>query len=131
MHPEAGERVAEPFRSDPQFWRSVCASADAGVLLVVAIAAAVVLRLTGAGTVVVLAPFTLPGVFLVQAAASSSRFHRGHQPLPALVDTAQGERSWRDAERIAVAAVFGRALVRRRSLVGPAARRRMPSPPAG
>lgn len=129
--PETGQRVAEPFRSDPQFWRSVCASADAVLLLAIAVLAAVVLRLNGAGTVVVLLPFTLPGIFLARAAASSSRFHRSHQPLSTLVDTAQGEQSWRDAERIAVAAVFGRALVSRRSLVGPAARRPMPSPPAG
>jgi hypothetical protein len=121
--PEAGQRVADPFGSDPQFWQSVCASADAVVLLAVAVAAAVVLRLTGAATVVVLLPFTLPGVFLVRAAVSSSRFHRGHQPLPALIDTTRGEQSWRDAERIAVAAAFGRALVRRRSLVGLAASR--------
>jgi hypothetical protein len=109
--------VAEPFRSDPDFWRSVGASADAVVLLAVAIAAAALLRVAGVGTVLVLLPFTLPGIFLVRAAVSSSRFHRGHRPLPAYVDTARGEQSWRDAERNAVAAAFGRALVRSRHLV--------------
>jgi hypothetical protein len=118
--------LAEPFRSDPRFWRSVCASADAVVLLAVAVAGAVVLRLSGAGTVVVLLPFILPGIFLVQAAVSSARFHRAHQPLPARVDTTRGEQSWRDAERTAVAAVFGRALARGRHLTGPTPRRPTP-----
>jgi hypothetical protein len=75
--PDLGEGVAEPFRSDPQFWRSVCASADA---------------------------------------VRGYRFHRGHAPLPARVDTVRGELSWRDAERTAVAAVFVRALMRRRNV---------------
>jgi hypothetical protein len=115
--PDLGQRVAEPFRSDPEFWRSVCASADAVALLAVAVAGAVALRLTGAGTVVAWLPFALPAIFLVRAAVSRSRFHRGHEPLPAVLDTVQGELSWRDAERSAVAAVFGRALVRSRRSV--------------
>ena len=112
--PQFGQRVAEPFRSDPDFWRSVCASADAVVLLVVAVAGAVALRMAGADAGIVLLLFSLPAIFLVRAAVSGSRFHRGHEPLPATVDTVLGEQSWRDAERIAVAAVFGRALVRSR-----------------
>ena len=114
MSPELGERVAEPFRSDPDFWRSVCASADALVLLVVALAGAAVLGLVGAGPVLMWLPFALPMTFLVRAAVSGSRFHRAQEPLPQTVDTARGEQSWRDAERSAVAAVFGRALLRRR-----------------
>jgi len=115
--PDVGRGVAEPFRSDPEFWRSLCASADAVALLAVAVACAALLRLTGAGTILVLVPFALPGIFLVRAAASSSRFHRRHRPLPALVDTSQGEQSWRDAERTAVAAAFGRSLLRSRRMV--------------
>jgi hypothetical protein len=95
------------------------------MLLAVAVACAALLRLTGAGTIPVLLPFALPGIFLVRAALSSSRFHRRHQPLPAMVDTARGEQSWRDAERTAVAAVFGRALLRSRHLVTPALPRPM------
>ena len=114
MSPELGQRVAEPFRSDPDFWRSVCASADAVLLLGLAVVGAVVLRLTGAATGVVLLPFALPVIFLVRAAMSGNRFHRGHEPLPAVVETSHGELSWRDAERSAVAASFGRALVRGR-----------------
>ncbi len=112
--PELGPRVAEPFRSDPEFWRSVCASADAAVLLAVAVAGAAALRLAGAGTVLVWLPFAMPAILLVRAAVSGSRFHRSHEPLPTVVDTVQGQQSWRDAERTAVAAVFGRALVRSR-----------------
>lgn len=112
--PELGQRVAEPFRSDPDFWRSVCASADAVVLLAVAVVCAVALRLAGARTGLVWLPFALPAIFLVRAAVSGSRFHRSHRPLPDTVGTVQGEQSWRDAERSAVAAAFGRALVRSR-----------------
>ena len=112
--PEFGQRVAEPFRSDPDFWRSVCASADAVILLLVATAGAAALRLAGADTDIALLPFVLPAAFLFRAAVSGTRFHRGQQPLPAVVDTVRGEQSWRDAERIAVAAVFGQALVRNR-----------------
>ena len=116
--PERGQRVVEPFRSDPDFWRSVCASADAVVLLAFAVVATALLRVAGGDTAFVWLPFAMPAVFLFRAAVSSSRFHRGHEPLPALVDTATGEQSWRDAERPAVAAVFGRAVVRSRRRVG-------------
>ena len=116
--PELGRRVAEPFCSDPDFWRSVCASADAVVLLAVAVVAAGSLLIAGASMAFVWLPFALPAAFLFRAAVSSSRFHRGHSPLPGLVDILQGEQSWRDAERTAVAAVFGRAVVRSRRRVG-------------
>lgn len=124
--PGVGQGIAEPFRSDPEFWRSVCASADAVVALAVTVAGAAAVRLAGAPTGLVLLPFTLPAIFLVRAAVSSFRFHRGHQPLPALVDSAHGEQSWRDAERTAVAAVFGRALLRSRHRVSPAPSHPMP-----
>ena len=112
--PDLGEGVAEPFRSDPEFWRSVCASADAFVLLVVAVAGSALLGLAGAGLAWL--PLVLPSIFLARAAVSGYRFHRGQAPLPAVVDTVRGELSWRDAERTAVAAVFGRALIRSRHL---------------
>ena len=112
MSPDLGEGVAEPFRSDPEFWRSVCASADAVVLLGVAVAGSALLGLAGARLAWL--PLVIPVVFLVRAAVSGYRFHRGHAPLPAVVDTVRGELSWRDAERTAVAAVFGRALLRSR-----------------
>jgi hypothetical protein len=115
ISPDMGERVAEPFRSDPAFWQSVCASADAVLLLGIAVAGSVVLRLAGVGAGLAWLPFALPALFAVRAAFSSHRFHQGHLPLPALVDTIRGEQSWRDAERTAVAAVFGRALVRSRT----------------
>jgi hypothetical protein len=111
--------VAEPFGSDPEFWRSLCASADALALLAVAVACAAVLRLSGAVPVLVLLPFALPGILLFRAAVSSSRFHQRHLPLPAVIDTARGEQSWRDAERTAVAAAFVPALLRRRHLALP------------
>ena len=124
ISPDLGEGVAEPFRSDPEFWRSVCASADAVVLLGVAVAGSALLGLAGAGLAWL--PFVLPAIFLVRAALTGYRFHRGHAPLPACVDTVRGEQSWRDAERTAVAAVFGRALVRRRHLISPRPSRPMP-----
>jgi hypothetical protein len=124
MSPDLGENVAEPFRSDPDFWRSVCASADAFVLLVVAVAGSALLGLAGVGLAWL--PLVLPAIFVVRAAVAGYRFHRGHAPLAARVDTVRGELSWRDAERAAVAAVFGRALIRRRHLISPRPSRPMP-----
>lgn len=126
MSPDLGKGVAEPFRSDPQFWRSVCASADAVVLLGIAIAGSALLRLAGVGAGLAWLPFAVPAIFLFLALVSGFRFHRGHAPLPALVETVRGEQSWRDAERTAVAAVFGRALVRSRHLISRAPSRPMP-----
>ena len=122
--PDLGERVAEPFRSDPEFWRSVCASADAVVLLGMAVAGSALLGLVGVRLAWL--PLVLPAIFLVQAAVSGYRFHRRQAPLPALVDTVRGELSWRDAERTAVAAVFGRALLRSRQLISRTPSRPMP-----
>ena len=124
MSPDLREGVAEPFRSDPDFWRSVCASADAVVLLGVAVAGSALLGLAGAGLAWL--PLVLPAIFLVRAAVTGYRFHRGQAPLPARVDTVRGELSWRDAERTAVAAVFGRALMRGRHLISPTPSRPMP-----
>src|SRR5262249_15635928 len=76
----ADPRVAEPFAADPAFWRSVCASADALLLLVVAIAAAVVLRVVGVPAWVCVLPFAVPAVLLVRAGSASARFHRGVRP---------------------------------------------------
>ncbi|MEP6761362.1 MAG: hypothetical protein ABJA93_08345 [Sporichthyaceae bacterium] len=124
--PDLGTGVAEPFQSDPEFWRSVCASADAFVLLGIAVATSALQRFAGAAPGLPWLPFALPAIFLVQAALSGYRFHRCHAPLPALVDTIRGELPWRDAERTAVAAAFGRALVRSRHLISPAPSHPMP-----
>ena len=94
------------------------------MLLVVALAGSALLGLAGAGLAWL--PLVLPAIFLVQAAVAGYRFHRGHAPLPAVVDTVRGEQSWRDAERMAVAAVFGRALRRSRHLISPTPSRPMP-----
>jgi hypothetical protein len=124
--PDLGEGVAEPFRSDPEFWRSVCASTDAVVLLGIAVVGSALLRSAGAGAGFAWLPFALPVIFLVRAAVSGYRFHQCHAPLPALVDTVRGEQPWRDAERTAVAEVFGRALMRSRRLISPTLFRPMP-----
>ncbi len=115
----ADERVAEPFRTDPRFWSSVCASADAVVLLVLAALAAALLRAGGAPAGLALLPFVLPVAFVTVAGARAAQFRRAHQPRAATLETSRGTLSWRDAERTAVAAVFGRAIRRPR---GPLAR---------
>jgi hypothetical protein len=100
-------QIAEPFRSDRAFWTSLAASADALIGVVAAIAAAVVLVLMG-DKVWSAAPFVVPAGLALRAAVigrSSSRRSR-----EAFAD----ERSWREAERGAVAATFGRALRRPR-----------------
>jgi hypothetical protein len=104
---EWNAQIAEPFRSDRGFWTSLEASADAFVTVVVAIAAAVVLVLVG-DTTWSAAPFLVPSCLAVRAAVvgrSSSR--RSRESFP-------DERAWREAERGAVAATFGRALRRPR-----------------
>jgi hypothetical protein len=91
------DAVAEPFRSDREFWSSLAASSDAVISLVAAVAVGVALRLIGGGPWALL-PFVVPAVFVVRAArASSSRRRR-----EAFADQA----AWRDAERAAVAAAF-------------------------
>jgi hypothetical protein len=105
------EDVPEPFRSDTNFWTSVAASADALLAVVLAAAAAVALALTVGGAWALL-PFLGPAALLVRAAAcgrASARLSR-----EAFDDEAQ----WRDAERQAVAQVFGKVLLRRRTPVG-------------
>jgi hypothetical protein len=103
--------VAEPFRSDQNFWASIAASADALLATVLAAAAAVALGVTVGGGWPLL-PFVVPVVLLLRAAwygVVSTRDNR---------ETFTGEAQWRAAERRAVAQVFGRVLLRRRTRVG-------------
>jgi hypothetical protein len=99
--------VAEPFRSDHEFWTSLAASADALISLVVAAVAAVVLALTGAHLWSVV-PFAVPAALAARAAWISRSSSLRSQAAFADRDT------WRDAERTAVAATFFRAVRRRR-----------------
>lgn len=99
--------MAEPFRSDRQFWVSLAASADAALALVLAAGVAVVVAvLVGGGWPV--ACFVLPVPWLARAAwagrTSSRRTRESFSTVPA----------WRDAERRAVAASFRAALLRPR-----------------
>jgi hypothetical protein len=100
--------VAEPFRSDSDFWSSVSASADALLTMVLAAAAAVALALT-VGPMWSPLPFIAPFVLLVRAALS------GHASAQRSRASFPGSAQWRQAERQAVAQVFGRALLRRRT----------------
>jgi len=98
--------VSEPFRSDNEFWSSLAASADALVSLAAAIAFAVILVVAGEGAWSFV-PFIAPAGLTVRAAVisrSSSRRNR---------DAFADRRSWRDAERTAVAAVFLKVLRRK------------------
>jgi hypothetical protein len=116
-------RVAEPFRSDRDFWSSLAASADALLALVAAIAVSVVLALHGEQLWSVV-PFAVPAGLAVRAAIvgrGSSR--RSRRAFP-------DRRTWRDAERAAVAAVFVRVLLVPR-LSGAWQRRSHPRPSAG
>jgi hypothetical protein len=99
--------VAEPFRSDRDFWSSLAASADSLISLAAAVAISAVLMLNGEQLWSFL-PFVAPVGLAVRAAVvarSSSRRNR-----EAFAD----RRSWRNAERTAVAAVFLRVLRRPR-----------------
>jgi hypothetical protein len=99
--------VAEPFRSDHDFWASLAASADALISLAAATAVAIVLVLTGERAWSLL-PFVVPAVMAVRAvliARVSSRHSK---------EAFEDRREWRDAERTAVAATFLRALGRPR-----------------
>jgi hypothetical protein len=101
-------QVAEPFRSDPRFWRSVAASAGAAFALVLAVAVAVPLALT-VGGLWCLVPFAVPAVFLVRAALTGRASARANR-------AAFGSKSeWREAERQAVVQAFRSAMTRRRS----------------
>lgn len=98
--------VEEPFRSDPDFAASVAASADGLLGLLLAAALAGLFGAVGA------VAFVLPAALLVRAGVSGRRSAR--RSRGAFAD----RRAWRDAERQAVAAVFGRAVVRRREILG-------------
>lgn len=104
---EWADSVAEPFRSDRDFWSSLAASADALVTLAAAIAVAVALVLTGERIWSFL-PFAVPVALIVRAALIARASSRRNQQ--AFTDRKQ----WRDAEREAVAAVFFRVVGRRR-----------------
>jgi hypothetical protein len=105
------DTVAEPFRSDREFWTSLAASADAVLSLAAAAAVAVVMVLNGAGAWSVL-PFLAPGVLVIRAGVKARLSNR--RSRPAFDDRA----AWRDAERAAVASVFLRVLGRRRGRAG-------------
>jgi fatty acid desaturase len=103
--------VAEPFRSDLNFWTSVAASADALVTLVLAAAAAVALALTVGGGWPML-PFVVPAVLLIRAAWCGRASARSSR------EAFTADQQWRNAERRAVSQVFGKVLLRRRTPVG-------------
>jgi hypothetical protein len=92
----------EPFAGNADFWRSVAASVDA--LLAVVVTAIVVVLAGPIGAVV----FALPVALLVRAAICGKRSER--QTKPTFADHA----AWRRAERDAVASVFPKALIRKR-----------------
>jgi hypothetical protein len=99
--------VAEPFRSDRDFWASLAASADALLSLAAAAAVAIVLALTGERGWSFL-PFIVPAVLAARAALiarASSRRSRA---------AFDDRRAWRDAERTAVATSFFGAVRRPR-----------------
>src|SRR6476659_3292642 len=89
--------VAEPFRSDDRFWRSVAASVFA---LVTLLAAAVVTGLVGSWGALA---FALPVLLLAVAATNAKASTAATRPTFATRD------EWRDAERQAVAAALVRA----------------------
>jgi hypothetical protein len=103
--------VAEPFRSDTNFWTSVAASADALVTLVLAAAAAVALAITVGGTWPLL-PFVVPAGLLIRAGQCGRASARSSR------DAFAADQQWRNAERRAVAQVFGKVLLRRRTPAG-------------
>jgi hypothetical protein len=105
------DTVAEPFRSDREFWASLAAGADALLSLAAAAAVAVVMALNGAGAWSVL-PFAVPAVLVIKAAMKARSSNRRNQPA------FDDRRAWRDAERAAVASVFLRVLGRRRGRTG-------------
>jgi hypothetical protein len=105
---EWAAEVAAPFRSDRDFWTSVAASADALITLAAAAAVAVALVLTHE-TAWALLPFAVPAWFLFRAArAARASSRRSQAAFP-------DRRSWRDAERAAVATVFFKVMRRRRA----------------
>jgi hypothetical protein len=103
--------VAEPFRSDTNFWASVAASADALLTTVLAAAAAVALALSVGGLWPVL-PFVVPAGLLIRAGLCGRASARSSR------DAFTADEQWRTAERRAVAQVFRKVLLRRRTPVG-------------
>ena len=106
--PDWASDVAEPFRSDGEFWSSLAASADALVSLAAAVAIAVVLVLVGERVWWSLLPFLAPAGLAARAALiarSSSRRNR---------EAFEDRRAWREAERTAVSKGFSGALRRSR-----------------
>jgi hypothetical protein len=95
-------RAPEPFAGNAEFWRSVTASVDALLTLIVA---AVVVVLAGPWGA---AAFAVPGALLLRAAITGRRSEHATRPQFPDRDT------WRLAERQAVGAVMGRALLRKR-----------------
>jgi len=88
--------VAEPFRSDDQFWRSVTASLFA---LVALLAAALATGIAGSWGAVA---FVLPVVLLAVATRAAKASTTRTQP------TFASKKEWREAERQAVAAAIVR-----------------------
>jgi len=105
--PASGLAVAEPFRSDPRFWRSLRALLLTLAVLPLGAAAAMVLavRVGGLAPLVPLVVAALvhgrAGVLGVQ---SSRRSRAAFAPGPL------GQRAWRNAERQAVMRGFWPAL---------------------
>ena len=96
-NPRPSNEVAEPFRSDDRFWRSVTASVFA---LVTLLAAAVVTALVGRWGALA---FVAPVLLIVVAARNAKASTAVTRPMFASRD------EWRDAERRAVAAALARA----------------------
>lgn len=99
-------KVAEPFASDEAFWASMAAAVDALAGVLVAAAAAVALRLSGVGAWWLL-PFLAAALLAARAGLLSTRSSRANR------QHFDDEKSWREAERQAVAAGFGTAVRRR------------------
>ncbi|HTW19698.1 MAG TPA: hypothetical protein VME70_05725 [Mycobacteriales bacterium] len=96
-------KVQEPFRSDGEFWTSLAASADALLTLVAAAGVCAALAVSGVGGWALL-PFVVPAAFTTRAWLVSRRSSRHSQAV------FEDRRSWREAERSAVAAGFIRVL---------------------
>ena len=95
-------RADQPFRDDPDFARSVAASADALLGLLVATALALILGAFGA------VAFAVPLALLVRAGVTGRRSAARSRAVIADV------REWREAERRAVASTFWPAVIRAR-----------------
>jgi hypothetical protein len=95
-------RAPEPFAGNAEFWRSVGASMDAFVALILATIAAVLAGAWGA------VAFIVPLALLVRAAIAGRASERVTKPH------FESHEAWRLAERQAVGAVMGKALIRPR-----------------